>query len=244
MHSEKLATATFAVIDVETTGLDPRVDCVVEIACLRVRMGRIVERFVSFVDPERDIPARASKIHGIYASDVAGAPTLRDLHDRLRTMTAGAVVVAHNARFDVGFLPCIASRPALCTMQMARRLVDAPSYRNESLRVFLGLQTGRPQGVAHRAEADADVTVALLLELLRRYERARGGTTLVELLTAIARPTRLERFAFGTHRGTSVARVPTSYLRWIVGADFESWPDVKHTARLELGRREAQASTE
>lgn len=237
MLSEPLATATFAVIDVETTGLDPRVDRVVEIACLRVRLGRIVERFTSLVDPERDIPMRASDVHGIYARDVAGKPTLSALNDRLQRMTSGAVVVAHNARFDVGFLPCVASRPALCTMQMARRLVAAPSYRNESLRVFLGLQTGRPHAVAHRAEADADVTVALLLELLGRFERARGGATLGELLAAIARPTRLERFAFGMYRGTNIARVPTSYLRWIARADFENWPDVKHTARLELGRR-------
>lgn len=242
MSCEGVATATFAVIDVETTGLDPRVDRVVEVACLRMRAGRIVGRFSTLVDPERSIPARASEVHGIFDRDVCGAPTLARLEWRLRAMTRDAVVVAHNARFDIGFLPCVASRPSLCTMQMARRLVDAPSYRNEALREFLRLETGRPQAVAHRAEADADVTAALLLDLLGRFARARGGATVAELLATIARPTKLERFAFGMHRGKSVALVPTTYLNWIVASDFESWPDVRHTALLELARRRSASN--
>lgn len=234
---EAVASATYAVVDVETTGLDPRTDRVVEVACARVRAGRIVERFASLVAPQRPIPERATAIHGIEDRDVANAPTLAELEPRLRSMTLGAVVVAHNARFDMGFLDCIAGGPTLCTMQMARRLVDAPSYRNETLRTFLRLQTERPHEPAHRAAADSEVTVALLFELLRRFGRLRPYATVAELLATIARPTRLERFAFGMYRGKDVACVPTGYLRWIVSADFATWPDVRHTALVELGRR-------
>jgi len=70
-----MSTTTFAVVDVETTGLDPKLDRVVEVACLRVCAGKIVERFSSRVNPGRTIPARASDGHGIYDRDVAHAPT-------------------------------------------------------------------------------------------------------------------------------------------------------------------------
>ena len=241
MLDELLSTATFAVVDVETTGLDPRSDGVVEVACARVRAGAVVARFASLVDPQRPIPSRAFAIHGIGDRDVAGAPRLRQLEERLCAMARDAVVVAHNARFDTSFLRCLAEKPTLCTLQLARRLVDAPSYRNESLRAFLGLEIDGGLGPAHRAGADTEVTVALLLELLRRFERVRPGATVADLLMAIARPTRLERFAFGAFRGASLTSVPTSYLRWIVRADFANWPDVRHTALLELKRRRRAA---
>jgi DNA polymerase-3 subunit epsilon len=196
MSCEDLGAATFAVIDVETTGLDSRTDRVVEIACFRVSGGRVVARFSSLVDPRRKIPARASAIHGIFARDVAGAPTLACLEPRLRQMTADAVVVAHNARFDVGFLPFIAERPTLCTLRLARRLVDAPSYRNQALREFLRLEPARPVRRAHRAEGDAEVTAALLLELLRRYESGPYPATVPALLTTAVRSIALSRFAF------------------------------------------------
>lgn len=237
MPHRELTNATFAVIDVETTGLDPRVDRVVEVACLRVVAGEIVERFASLVNPNRPIPARASDVHGIFARDLVEAPTLFELEPRLRALTADAVVVAHNARFDTGFLACVARRPVLCTMQMARRLVDAPSYRNERLRHFLALTPARIHARAHRAEADADVTTALLLELLRRYARLRPEATLDGLLATIARPTALERFAFAIHRRQCAARVPTRTLRRIVRDDRVDWPGVRRTALGELGRR-------
>jgi DNA polymerase III epsilon subunit-like protein len=201
MPCEDLAAATFAVIDVETTGLDSKADRVVEIACFRVSGGSVVDRFGSLVDPGCEIPSRASAIHGIFGRDVAGAPTLACLEPRIRQMTADAVVVAHNARFDVGFLPFIAERPTLCTLRLARRLVDAPSYRNRALRDFLRLELPGRVGPAHRAEADAEVTAALLLELLRRYARGPYPATVPALLTTAVRSIALSRFALRKHRG-------------------------------------------
>jgi DNA polymerase-3 subunit epsilon len=236
-----LSAATFAVIDVETTGLDPKSDRVVEVACVRVERGRVVDRLASLVDPGRPIPARASAVHGIFDEHVAGAPTLNRLTPLIRHMAADAVVVAHNARFDLGFLPFLATNPVLCTLRLARRLVDVPSYRNEALREFLRLEVPGPAGRAHRAGADAEVTAALLLELLHRYERGPYEPTVRALLAMVARPVALARFAFGAHRGKTVPEVPTAYLQWIVSAGFEHWPDVRHTALLELGRRKRPA---
>ena len=227
---------TFAVVDVETTGLDPSVDAVVEVACLRVEAGVVVERVVSLVNPLRDIPYRASDVHGIYADDVWNAPTLEELEDVLLATTRGATVVAHNARFDLGFLPFLQTRPVVCTMRLAMHLLDAPSYRNEALRAHFGVAV--PTGhTAHRAGADAAVTAAVLARLLERYASGPFTQTIDGMIAAIAKPARLGRFAFGVHRGLPVGDVPASYLRWIVASGFEDWPDVRATASAELARR-------
>ncbi|MFY9779958.1 MAG: 3'-5' exonuclease [Candidatus Baltobacteraceae bacterium] len=237
MITENLAGATFAVVDVETTGIDPRRDRVVEVACLRMRRGEIVERFCSLVDPGRPIPLEASMVHGIYDPDVRGAPALARLVPRLRALTRDALVVAHNARFDVAFLPFIAGRPVICTMRLAMHLVDAPSYRNGALRDYLRLDAGPEHRRAHRAAADAHVTAALLQELLRLYARRQYPQTVSALIEMTARPARLRRFAFGAHRGQPIESVPTEYLRRIVQADAKDWPDSRYTAERELALR-------
>ena len=236
MLREDLRFGTFAVVDVETTGLSPERDAVVEVACLRVEAGIVTRRIVSLVDPERDIPSRASDVHGIYADDVAGAPILARLRPLLLEAAAGATVVAHNARFDLGFLPFLASRPVVCTMRLAMHVVDTATYRNEALRSYFGIRM--PAGhAAHRAAADAAVTAAVLAALLERYASGPFPQTIPGLIATIAKPARLGRFAFGAHRGAPVCDVPTSYLRWIVASRFEDWPDVRATAHAELERR-------
>ncbi len=243
MATEDFATTIFAVVDTETTGLDPRYDRVVEIACLRMRGGEIVDRLSSLVDPQRAIPARATAVHGIVDRDVANAPTLAALEARIRELARDAVVVAHNARFDLGFLPFIADRPSICTMQFARRVVDAPNYRNETLRAFLRLERGAPPKPAHRAEGDAETTAALLVELLRRYANLGFAPDVGELRRMLANPRALARLPFGMHRGRALGEIPTGYLRWIARSDFENWPDVRHSALLELGRRSARPTS-
>jgi len=238
MRERDLHLETFAVVDVETTGLDPSCDGVVEVACLRVEAGVVVERVVSLVHPERAIPYRASEVHGIYDEDVRDAPTLREVRGALLAATRGATVVAHNARFDLNFLPFLQTRPHVCTMRLAMHVLDAPTYRNEALRAHFGI--AMPAGhTAHRAGADAAVTAAVLARLLDRYALGPFPQTIPGLIETIAKPARLGRFAFGVHRGLPVAEIPTSYLRWIVATGFEDWPDVRATAQTELTRRAA-----
>ncbi len=242
LHRE-CRVATFAVVDVETTGLHPGADRVVEVACVLYRNGLETDRFSTLVNPERPIPPIASTIHGIYDKDVADAPTLSAVADRLRSMTANAIIVGHNVRFDLSFLPFLGSRPSLCTLQLARRLIDAPDYCNETLRDLLTLDSGLSLGTAHRAECDALVTGALLIELLRRFAKRTGLTTVGAVLTVLERPIELERFSFGRHRNRPVSTLPSAYLEWIVKTGFDTWPDVRHTAIQELARRNAIAMT-
>jgi DNA polymerase III epsilon subunit family exonuclease len=161
----------YAVIDVETTGFSPNNDAVVEVACVLVERGRILDTFSSLVNPGRSIPAYATAVHGISDDDVRDAPRLRDLQNNLLQMTAGTTVAAHNASFDLSFLPFLTHRPSLCTLQLARRTFpNAPNFKNQTLRKYLQLDDEpaiKALG-AHRALADAMVTAYLLLRCLHQ----------------------------------------------------------------------------
>src|SRR5262249_5526380 len=114
----------FAVIDVETTGLSPGRDRVVEIAVVRTdRHGRVVDEWATLINPSGRVGA--AHIHGITVADVRAAPRFADVAGELVARMAGNVVVAHNAAFDVAFLRAEFERagwpmpavPVLCTLE-------------------------------------------------------------------------------------------------------------------------------
>jgi DNA polymerase-3 subunit epsilon len=94
------------VLDTETTGLDPLTgDRVIEVAAVELfNLLPTGEAFHSVIDPERDIPAEASRIHGFTNGDVAGKPKFAAIADQLLKFLGDADIIAHNAPFDFGFL--------------------------------------------------------------------------------------------------------------------------------------------
>lgn len=166
----------YAVIDVETTGFSPVIDRVVEAACVIVEGGRILRTWSSLVDPQRPIPSHATRVHGIDDADVAGAPSFELVQRQLRRMCVGKTVAAHNAAFDLSFLPALGHLPSVCTLQLARRwFPDAPNHKNQTLRTYLRIdEDARFANLpAHRALGDALVTAAILIRCLERYETAQ-----------------------------------------------------------------------
>ncbi len=159
----------FAVIDVETTGLVPQRDRVVEIACVLVDAGRIGDRWSTLVNPGIPIPQRATQIHGIDDDAVAHAPSLANTLDTLMRRTDGRIVAAHNAGFDLSFLPELAPPRAICTMRLARIVApDAPNHKNQTLRAYFNIDRYLDaDAVAHRALGDALVTAHVLLACRR-----------------------------------------------------------------------------
>ena len=118
----------FAAIDMETTGLSPRVDRVVEIAVIQLdRELSPCGEFATLINPGRDIGA--THVHRITARDVVGAPRFEHVAPMLLDVLRGRVVVAHNVQFDVRFLHAEFARmgiglpelPVMCTMQLAPR---------------------------------------------------------------------------------------------------------------------------
>lgn len=167
----------FAVIDVETTGLDPERERVLELAILRAdEQGRPIDQWVTRFHPGG--PVRATHIHGITDADVAGAPRFADLAVQIGTALQGLVLVAHNAEFDLAFLQAEFARASLpmpqvstyCTLQGST--VYLPHLRRRTLAECCAA-LGVTHQQAHSALGDA-YAAAGLLERYLAMDRQTG----------------------------------------------------------------------
>ena len=184
--SPLLDECAFAVVDVETTGMHAAGDDrITEIAVVVVQGSRREVVFDSLVNPGRPIPPRITELTGISEAMVRTAPTFAEIAEPLLTALAGRVFVAHNARFDWGFVSAEVRRardlvldgPRLCTVRLARRLYRGErSYGLTALAGRFGLEFP----ARHRAAGDAIVT-GMLLERLLRTARDQGTETLAAL---------------------------------------------------------------
>lgn len=170
MNQSVLRDVIFSVVDVETTGLSAHRDRVTEIAVVQVRNGEIVHTYTTLINPECDIPPFVQQMTGITPSMVQGAPKFNQVAADLDRLLRGTVLVAHNARFDQGFLTaefgrCKCALPELVvvdTVALARKTIRGiVNYRLETLCQHLGLKPG-----GHRALGDATATAQLFLILL------------------------------------------------------------------------------
>ena len=158
-----LFDAPLAIVDLETTGGRPAWDRVTEIAVLEIAQGEIVSEWSTLVNPETSIPSWIQSLTGISDDMVAEAPTFdalaRDLHERLQ----GRLFVAHNARFDYGFLRHAFARSGLqfqartlCTVRLSRRLYPGHARHNlDSLIERHHLRFDVQGAARHRALGDA-----------------------------------------------------------------------------------------
>lgn len=177
--------AIFAVLDVETTGLVPHAR-VTEVACVRLQGFQEIGRLQSLVNPGIPIPPLATEVSGISDAMVAGAPAFSQVWPALALLLEDAVLVAHNAPFDLHYLSSEKRRagwspwqgPVLDTLRLARNVLDLPAYSLAELRAALHLG---PEP-SHRALADVLTTAALLQHLVERL--APRVRTLPELLQA------------------------------------------------------------
>jgi DNA polymerase-3 subunit epsilon len=186
----------FAVVDVETSGLSSRSHRILQVAVVLARAdGTVLDRWSSYVRPRWRWFARMgpTRIHGIRRRDVRRAPTADAVLMELGRRLDGAVLAAHNLRFDWGFLAQAADRaraplpagPKLCTLQLARSLPSVPSLTQgdadggidsagAASPLHISNRLGdlcKRYGVvltrAHDALADAEATALLLPFLLR-----------------------------------------------------------------------------
>jgi DNA polymerase-3 subunit epsilon len=183
-----LADTTFVVVDLETTGGSPA-DCgITEVGAVKVRGGQVLGEFHSLVNPGAPIPPFVAVLTGITDGMVATAPCEAEVVPAFLEFARGAVLVAHNARFDTGFLKAACERlglrwpaPAvLDTVLLARQVLtrdEAPNVKLSTLSAVFRTST-RPE---HRALADARATVGVLHGLLERVGN-RGVHTLGDLV--------------------------------------------------------------
>jgi len=163
----------YAVIDTETTGLSPNYNHrVLEIAVVLVNeVGHLVDEWDTLINPQRDV--KATGIHGITDADVSNAPTFAQVANKISSLLAGRVPVAHNLSFDASFLMAefahlgvkisLNSTNGLCTMRMASRYLPAGRRNLESCCRTIGYKLDS----AHAALYDARATANLLAHYIR-----------------------------------------------------------------------------
>lgn len=179
----------YVALDVETTGLDPLRDRIVQIAVLELNellsefgSGASTELsvFNSYFNPECPIPEEASNIHGIYDADVAEAPRFEDYSAKILDVIRGAVIVGHNVEFDMNFVNAALERAGrvpltndvVCTLKLSRKLLPGTSsYRLNDLAQQYKIAGDK----AHDAMSDAIAAGRLYALILRRqFESLRN----------------------------------------------------------------------
>jgi DNA polymerase-3 subunit epsilon len=162
------------VLDTETTGLDPtKGDRIIEIGCLEllntIPTGRT---FHVYIDPERDIPEEAFRVHGISSEFLAGKPVFAAICADFLEFVADAKLIAHNAEFDVRFLnaelgrlgfPAILAQSVIDTLALARRKFPGAANSLDALCARYGIDTSRR--TKHGALLDAELLAEVYAEL-------------------------------------------------------------------------------
>ncbi len=177
MHGELIA------FDLETTGLDPGADEIIEVGIARFREGEIVDQYQSLVNPSVPIPPDVTHLTGIHPEDVEDAPVIEDILPTLREFFGSAPVIAHNAPFDVAFMrkhDMLADSLAIDTYELAAiMLPSAPRYSLGGLTALMQIELKR----AHRAYDDAAATGYLYWKLWEKAYRL-PASILTEIIQA------------------------------------------------------------
>ena len=162
---------TYLVFDIETTGLSKEKEMITEIGAVKVADGKIIDRFSTFVNPQRPISAEITKLTGITDDMVKDAPTIENVLPEFLKFCEDTVLVAHNASFDTGFIRIAAERAGLGelhhtvvdTLELARALLpELNKHKLDSVCEHLGVTLNGHHRAVNDAEATAEVFIKFL----------------------------------------------------------------------------------
>ena len=242
-----------AVVDLETTGVDPRNDRIVEVGVLKVAPDCGPFRYRRLVNPGIPIPPAAQAVHGIADEDVAEKPRFRAIAPRLARLLADADLAGFNIRrFDLPFLAAEFARAGVEFPIGDRAVLDAQRIYHEreprDLAAAMRFFCGREHADAHGALADAEATAAILDAQLARYaDLPRTVAALHASMTDVDIGGRFRTeggrvvFAFGKHLGRPLDEVACrdpGYLSWLLNQDF--FDDAKALVGQALARAESR----
>lgn len=162
---------TYVVFDIETTGLSKEKEMITEIGAVKVADGKIIDRFSTFVNPQRPISAEITKLTGITDDMVKDAPTIENVLPEFLKFCEDTVLVAHNASFDTGFIRIAAERAGLGelhhtvvdTLELARALLpELNKHKLDIVCEYLGVTLNGHHRAVNDAEATAEVFIKFL----------------------------------------------------------------------------------
>ena len=194
------------ILDCETTGGKATCHRIIELGYMVIEDGQCIHRQQQFINPETSIPPGIQKLTGIRQEMLSDAPRFRDIAEELLTILKDRVLVAHNARFDYGFLKnefkrCglnYKSKP-LCSVKFSRRLY--PQFRRHSLDQIIRRFRFDIEH-RHRAFDDAEVIHRFFLKSSALFHGDDIEATCIDLLKTSSLPVYLER--------SEVDRLPSS----------------------------------
>jgi DNA polymerase-3 subunit alpha (Gram-positive type) len=169
-YSSLIEESEFVVFDLETTGLNPSQHEIIEIGAVKIKNGEKIDEFKSFVKPDSMIPPKITEITGIKNKMVEDAPALAEVIDKFISFTENAVLVAHNADFDYGFIRTALQNlniereeyTVLDTLALSRAVVkDSKNYKLNTLAEYFEVDLDNH----HRALDDAEATAEILINL-------------------------------------------------------------------------------
>lgn len=189
--------SAFTFVDLETTGTNPSRDRIIEIGVLRVENGELLKTFSSIVNPLIYIPSEIRSMTGITQVEVDRAPLFEEVKYELKELLADSVFVAHNARFDYGFLKSEFNRygdrfkaKVLCTVKLSRAL--SPKFTRHNLDELIN-RFGLSCPNRHRAFDDAAVLWQFFQKAENVFKKDVFQLRLKEVLGAGSRPPNLKK---------------------------------------------------
>lgn len=223
----------FIFLDTETTG-SGREDRLCQVA-FKTEDGKAVDELFN---PGKPISIDAMVIHHITNEMVADKQKFKgsDTHKKLQIMFADpdAVIIAHNARFDVSMLNREDLHPqkSICTLKLSRYLDKEgkiPQYSLQYLRYYLKLNV---DATPHTALGDILVLEALFNRIYAKFKEESEGDPIEEMIQISNSPVMIARMPFGKHKGMKMGEVPLDYLEWLSGTNLDE--DLAYTVRYYL----------
>lgn len=225
----------FVCLDCETTGLDPKEDRIIEVACVTFTLEQNLDTFETLVDPQCDIPETSIAIHHITQKMVAGKPKIEEVLPQVLEFVGSHIIVGHGIQFDIEVISHSCDRAGLKknlrnnefidTLRMARLYGESPINSLEHLRKHFNIGSE----IAHRAMSDVVVNIEVFKQLMKGY------SGLKHLNKVLAKPIMLKEMPLGKHKGRPFKDIPEQYLRWAAHQDFDQ--DLLFSIRSELKRR-------
>lgn len=186
----EIEKATYCVFDLETTGLSPRFDHIIEFGAQIIKDRDLKKSMQVFIQPPVELSAFTTELTSIKQEDVKDAKTFAQAIDEILDFIGDCVLVAHNATFDIGFLNAELTRigkapltnPVVDTLDLARSMFDRKAYRLGNLARQYGIAYEEGGG-AHRADYDASVLAQVFMNMLNNLKEIHTLKELQDMQT-------------------------------------------------------------
>lgn len=225
--------------DIESTGVDPVKDRIIELSMLRITPEGVETSLRVLVHPEMSIPAESTAVHGISDEDVAGKPTFKEVATQVASFMEDCDLGGYNClRFDIPMLAEEFYRAEVPVDLKSRKVIDVQVIFHEreqrTLTAAYSYYCGKELENAHSADADTRATYEVLLGQLEMYDDLPGSVAGLHEYTHFGKNVDFagrfvyddegrELFNFGKYRGRPVEEVLTrepSYFDWMMRGDF------------------------